>query len=773
MLLPKRRQPLLAAVAVLLLLVMTACSVVISVTINEGDQTLVVGDTKQLTVTVIVKGNASTEVEWESSTPDVASVTDDGLVTALMPGSAQITATSVADGSKSDTITVTVLEIVGDPDPSISIEKATNGVDADAPTGPILQEGDPVTWTYVVENTGNVTLTDVVVTDNVIGLIACPKDELRPAERMICSASGIAGVGQYANLGTVTGTAPGDETVTDSDPSHYFGEEEEEEEEEEPGTTGASFGDPHLRTMDGRVYTFQAVGDYVLSRSTAPGDDFEVQVRYVPLDTFTRQWSANGAVAAMVEGDQVEVHLGTAGTEIYVNEVMVTDTGPHRLPGGGSIVTTAHGVAVSWPDATTLEARLRPNDIGSITLFLPPARAGLVEGLLGDFDGDRSNDLRIRDGDVVTDTSQRNLYDGGFRDSWSVAQGASPSLFSQGADPFDPDFPAEVNSLADFEAGEVDAARQTCSDRGVIDSVLLDTCALDLLVSGDESWADVAAAIDPSRPAIRILPPVAWVETGAEQQFEVVLTGIEDAGVTWDLVGPGTLVQNGANHAIYTAPESPGMATITVASQALPSLIAQAIVIVADPTAVPDGVVATVSSISGQVVDNPFAAFDAGLYPHGGLPSEDRRLASGTISATGDISMPLPVLDAAQVAGAEKQSFWWCGEGYAFVVGAWIISDSAMDFGPGVPPNARALYLRWTYWSDVDIAASQVFYLYSLNAHDVTCTIDPSVSAVGVDVRIRPGWNVLAQYATYFGEFWQTGEPDLDVPWLGPLPLSE
>ena len=38
--------------------------------------------------------------------------------------------------------------------PAIDIEKATNGQDADTPTGPTIQAGADVTWTYVITNTG-------------------------------------------------------------------------------------------------------------------------------------------------------------------------------------------------------------------------------------------------------------------------------------------------------------------------------------------------------------------------------------------------------------------------------------------------------------------------------------------------------------------------------------------------------------------------------------------------------------------------------------------
>ena len=112
--------------------------------------------------------------------------------------------------------------------PSIDIETHTNGEDADDPTGPEIADGADVTWTYIVKNTGMTTLIDVVVTDDQGVDIICPKDTLAPDETMICNASGIAKVGQYKNIGDVSGQ-PVDagglflgERVTDVDPSHYI-----------------------------------------------------------------------------------------------------------------------------------------------------------------------------------------------------------------------------------------------------------------------------------------------------------------------------------------------------------------------------------------------------------------------------------------------------------------------------------------------------------------------------------------------------------------------
>jgi hypothetical protein len=121
-------------------------------------------------------------------------------------------------------VDVTV-EYTFESNPAIDIEKATNGQDADAPTGPAIPVGDPVTWTYVVTNTGNVPLTQVTVVDDKGVVVTCPKDTLAVAESMTCTASGTATVGQYANVGTVTGFyPPNEETVDDKDPSHYIGE---------------------------------------------------------------------------------------------------------------------------------------------------------------------------------------------------------------------------------------------------------------------------------------------------------------------------------------------------------------------------------------------------------------------------------------------------------------------------------------------------------------------------------------------------------------------
>lgn len=138
--------------------------------------------------------------------------------------------------------------------PEIAIKKFTNGFDADNPNDvdvPQLQPGATVTWTYLVTNTGTITIprADVIVTDSQAGvtpLLDTTSDvntdnQLVPGEvwRFVatgivqdleaptlpvtivdgCNPGGAAAPGNretYRNIGAVT--VPG---ATATDPSHY------------------------------------------------------------------------------------------------------------------------------------------------------------------------------------------------------------------------------------------------------------------------------------------------------------------------------------------------------------------------------------------------------------------------------------------------------------------------------------------------------------------------------------------------------------------------
>ncbi|WP_457664695.1 SdrD B-like domain-containing protein [Thiolapillus sp.] len=117
---------------------------------------------------------------------------------------------------------------------ALSLEKFTNGSDADNAPGMTLPVGAAITWSYRVENIGNVSLTAIAVTDDQLpdADIRCPVDDndnviddLAVGGVVTCVATGIATAGQYTNVGAVSGTPPSGPPVTDTDPSNYFGEQ--------------------------------------------------------------------------------------------------------------------------------------------------------------------------------------------------------------------------------------------------------------------------------------------------------------------------------------------------------------------------------------------------------------------------------------------------------------------------------------------------------------------------------------------------------------------
>ena len=113
--------------------------------------------------------------------------------------------------------------------PSIVLEKATQGKDADNLPGPELNVGDSVEWTFTVTNTGDVDLSNVAVTDEQAqpsttpAVTVCEIPTLPAGLSETCRLSGAVIEGQYQNIGRVTAQGLGNMSVSDEDVSHYLG----------------------------------------------------------------------------------------------------------------------------------------------------------------------------------------------------------------------------------------------------------------------------------------------------------------------------------------------------------------------------------------------------------------------------------------------------------------------------------------------------------------------------------------------------------------------
>ena len=155
----------------------TAAPVPVSgVSLNKDSTSLTVGDTETLTATVKPEDATNKAVTWTSSNSTVATVDQNGVVTAVAPGTATITVTT-QDGNHTDTCTVTVRPDVPPANPNyrITVEATQGGTVTADPTA--AKAGTTVTLTPVPDRgyqVGSVAVTDrfgdpVAVTENADG----------------------------------------------------------------------------------------------------------------------------------------------------------------------------------------------------------------------------------------------------------------------------------------------------------------------------------------------------------------------------------------------------------------------------------------------------------------------------------------------------------------------------------------------------------------------------------------------------------------------------
>jgi uncharacterized repeat protein (TIGR01451 family) len=237
----------------------------------DGSGTITVGDTLEYDLTVtnvviafggetlhnvtIVDPLTGTNINIGSLAPGESRTVQVTYVVQATDAGTTVVNTAVGDSDEtlpdddSETVDVPEGEVVPIADepiavPAIDIELLTNGIDADTPgTAVEVESGSVVVWTYVVTNTGEVTLTNVTVVDDngtpndasdditIASGVTLPAGEsLRGTSAVAAEIRGAA-VGasaQYERSGVaITGlfgkhaTATAAEGVSDLDPSFY------------------------------------------------------------------------------------------------------------------------------------------------------------------------------------------------------------------------------------------------------------------------------------------------------------------------------------------------------------------------------------------------------------------------------------------------------------------------------------------------------------------------------------------------------------------------
>jgi hypothetical protein len=256
-------------------------------------------------------------------------------------------------------------------------------------------------------------------------------------------------------------------------------------------TPGSSIGDPHVMTLDGLKYDFQAVGEFILIEDR---DDprFVIQIRQAPFLNFSTV-SVNTAVAASVAGDRVAFY---AGSDPRVDGEPQRIVGTTKLPHGGGLVNEEGTYTLTWPTGEELVVSTTWNILVNVTYRPSDKRPRRhVRGLLGTHDSTVKNDLTTRWGKRLRlPSSPENLYRV-FGQSFRIKDAESLFDYSPGeatATFTDRSFPPLGAKPPAPRAADVARARDVCTGAGV-GTDALEACAIDVAITGNEGFAKAAA----------------------------------------------------------------------------------------------------------------------------------------------------------------------------------------------------------------------------------------------------------------------------------------
>lgn len=162
---------------------------------------------------------------------------------------------------------------------------------------------------------------------------------------------------------------------------------------------GRSYGDPHIVTYDNTSYSFQTVGEFVLSKI---GSSFEIQARQKPQrDDF----SLNTAVAIRFFNDTVSYYAddvpdGSTHALWMNGQALVLQGRTHYLPSGGTLRLVGKDYILSGPLGEKVVFDVRGSGsrrFVNVTVEIPRCITSNAFGLFGNGNGNRHDEFQPND----------------------------------------------------------------------------------------------------------------------------------------------------------------------------------------------------------------------------------------------------------------------------------------------------------------------------------------------------------------------------------------
>ena len=253
-----------------------------------------------------------------------------------------------------------------------------------------------------------------------------------------------------------------------------------------------STGDPHITTIDGLRYDFQGYGEFIAVKSVT--DNFEVQIRQEDVNK-SGKVTMNTAVGIQTGSDIVCVTVKP--DRLFINNQVqdLANFTTKDLKDGASISKLKDGsldvLNVFAKNGDLVKVRFHGSYLLDYSLYIQENRKGKLIGIMGNYDGDKLNDVTIRDGENIMKDSGLpfgKLYPT-FADSWRITQANSLFYYDAGknTDTYtQKDFPRTEQTIT---AEQKVKAEGICRAAGVTTEPFLSNCILDVAITDDPALA--------------------------------------------------------------------------------------------------------------------------------------------------------------------------------------------------------------------------------------------------------------------------------------------
>ncbi len=164
------------------------------------------------------------------------------------------------------------------------------------------------------------------------------------------------------------------------------------------------YGDPHIVTLDGFKYTFNGRGEYLLVQVD---DEFTFQGRMIrPLSPSGNAVNATVFSAiAMREGNntvQFQIGVFAEDPDALINSEFIDFTDVAAQDFNGVVITkTGNTLSASFASGAFIEVREENRFFSTLLVSLPVSWQGRTRGLMGNYNGDTSDDLTPLTGDPL------------------------------------------------------------------------------------------------------------------------------------------------------------------------------------------------------------------------------------------------------------------------------------------------------------------------------------------------------------------------------------